>query len=225
MLEVGKKLAGERAVDYVEAGMVVGLGTGSTVYWTIMKLGERVKQGLRISGVPTSKRTEKLAIELGIPLLGLAEVEHIDITIDGADEINTSLDMIKGGGGALLREKMVASASRRVIAVVDDAKTVPILGKFPLPVEVVPFGYELTMRQLRSLECRPVLRMDQQHPYVTDNGNYIVDCYFDQIGEPELLGVRINQIPGAVENGLFVHMADTVVIGRGSGEVTIISRD
>lgn len=215
----GKKLAGEKAAEYVENGMIVGLGTGSTVYWTIMKLGELVRDGLRIKGVPTSRRTEELATQLGIPLLDLAEVEAIDLTIDGADEADADLNLIKGGGGALLREKLVASASRRLIIVADDSKWVPALGKFPLPVEVVPFGWELTRRQIAKLDCDPVLRMADEGPYITDNGNYILDCHFGVIQDAEQLSTAMNQLPGVVENGLFVQMAERIVLGFTDGSV------
>ncbi|MDQ0058696.1 ribose-5-phosphate isomerase RpiA [Paenibacillus harenae] len=215
----GKKLAGEKAAEYVKNGMVVGLGTGSTVYWTIMKLGELVRGGLQIQGVPTSRRTEELATELGIPLLDLAEVDEIDLTIDGADEADADLNLIKGGGGALLREKLVASASRRLIIVADGSKWVPALGKFPLPVEVVPFGWELTRRQLGKLDCDPVLRLTDEAAYVTDNGNYILDCHFGVIQDAEQLSAALNQLPGVVENGLFVKMAERIVLGFTDGSV------
>ncbi|MDQ0114166.1 ribose-5-phosphate isomerase RpiA [Paenibacillus harenae] len=215
----GKKLAGEKAAEYVKNGMVVGLGTGSTVYWTIMKLGELVRGGLQIQGVPTSRRTEELATELGIPLLDLAEVDEIDLTIDGADEADADLNLIKGGGGALLREKLVASASRRLLIVADESKWVPALGKFPLPVEVVPFGWELTRRQIGKLDCDPILRMADEAPYVTDNGNYILDCHFGVIQGAERLSAALNQLPGVVENGLFVKMAERIVLGFTDGSV------
>jgi ribose 5-phosphate isomerase A len=215
----GKKLAGEKAAAYVENGMVVGLGTGSTVYWTIMKLGERVREGLQIQGVPTSRRTEELALELGIPLLDLAEVDEIDLTIDGADESDGDLNLIKGGGGALLREKLVASVSRRFIVVADESKWVASLGKFPLPVEVVPFGWELTSRQLGKLGCDPVLRMAGDEIYLTDNGNYIIDCHFGVIKDAKSLSETLNKWPGVVENGLFVNMAERIVLGFTNGSV------
>jgi ribose 5-phosphate isomerase A len=212
-----KKLAAEKAADYIEDGMILGLGTGSTVYWTIKKLGEQVKNGLNIKGVPTSKKTETLAIELGIPLLNLSEVNEVDLTIDGADEVNPNLDLIKGGGGALLREKMVASISRRFIVVVDDSKYVTTLGKFPLPVEVVPFGWEITSKKIGIFGCNPILRMDNHAPFITDNGNYILDCHFETIREAGELDRKLNMTPGVVENGLFVNMAEMVVVGGENG--------
>jgi ribose 5-phosphate isomerase A len=218
----GKKQAGEKAVEYVENGMLLGLGTGSTVYWTILKLGEMVKKGLDIRGIPTSKDTEKLATDLGIPLLGISEVNELDLTIDGADEVNSDLDLIKGGGGALLREKMMASISKRLVIVVDESKYVSVLGKFPLPVEVVPFGWEITSKQLAKLDCNPVLRKKSNAPFITDNGNYILDCHFGTIHETSGLNIKINSIPGVVEHGLFVKMTDTVIIGSENELVKII---
>jgi len=213
----GKQLAAERAVDYIEDGMVVGLGTGSTVYWAILRLAERVKQGLRVRCVPTSQKTEQLAIQLGISLISPAEMTALDVTIDGADEVNPTLDLIKGGGGALVREKIVASHSRRFIVVVDESKEVPVLGRFPLPVEVIPFGWEALSRRIESLGCTPQLRMDQGTPYRSDNGNYILDCAFSAIPEPESLNCELHLMPGVVETGLFIGMAERVIIGGGSG--------
>ncbi|WP_079909794.1 ribose-5-phosphate isomerase RpiA [Paenibacillus sp. 32352] len=217
-----KQLAGEKAVEYVKDGMLVGLGTGSTVYWFILKLGELVKHGLDIKGVPTSKSTEKLAIELGIPLVDLASVDQIDLTVDGADEANPNFELIKGGGGALLREKMVASVSKRLVIVMDETKFVTNLGRFPLPVEIVPFGWEMTCKQINSLGCKSALRMANNTPLITDNGNYIADCHFESIQDANKLNHTLNMIPGVVENGLFVQMADTLVIGRTDGHVDIL---
>lgn len=219
----GKKLAGEKAVHYVKDGMIIGLGTGSTVYWTIKKLGELVKNGLEIRCVPTSKNTEILAKKVGIPLITISEVNELDLTIDGADEVNRNLDLIKGGGGALLREKMVASISRCLIIVVDESKSVLNLGRFPLPVEVVPFGFEITSKQLSALDCIPILRTEHNIPFITDNGNYILDCHFSIIQEPHELNRKLNMIPGVVENGLFIKMADIVVIGDKNGNVNILN--
>ncbi|WP_042169372.1 ribose-5-phosphate isomerase RpiA [Paenibacillus gorillae] len=221
-----KRLAGERAADFVEDGMTIGLGTGSTVYWTLMKLGERVKDGLRIKGVATSKATEKLAGELGIPLIDFSEEEQLDLAIDGADECDDRLQLIKGGGGALLREKLVAANAKRFIVVADDSKAVTNLGKFPLPVEVVQFGWEATRRQLEKLGCSTSRRMAEQAPFISDNGNYIIDCQFTAITDDAVkLNQQINMIPGVVENGLFVNMADLVIIGGKNGVVTERSRD
>jgi len=220
----GKKLAGEKAVQYVKDGMIVGLGTGSTVFWTIKKLGELVNNGLNIRCVATSKNTEILAKEVGIPLITISEVNELDLTIDGADEVNHKFELIKGGGGALLREKMVASISRRLIIVVDESKRVHSLGKFPLPVEVVPFGFEVTSKQLRSLDCIPILRTEQNIPFLTDNGNYILDCHFSIIQEPVDLNRKLNMIPGVVENGLFINIAETVILGHKDGSIDILTK-
>jgi ribose 5-phosphate isomerase A len=221
-----KRLAGEQAANYIEDGMVIGIGTGSTVYWTVQKLAELVQKGLRIRGVPTSKQTEMLALKLGIPLIPIAEVDELDLTIDGADEVNPRLDLIKGGGGALLREKMVASISKRLIIVVDESKYVPALGRFPLPVEVVPFGWEVSSRQIRKLGGIPNLRTrDDSNPFITDNGNYLLDCEFTTIETPFDLSIELNRIPGVVENGLFTNMTETIIIGSQDGSVkTIRSR-
>jgi ribose 5-phosphate isomerase A len=218
-----KRLAGEQAATYVEDGMVIGIGTGSTVYWTIQKLAELVQKGMRIRGVPTSKQTEMLALQLGIPLIPIAEVDQLDLTIDGADEVNPRLDLIKGGGGALLREKMVASISKRLIVVVDESKIVPTLGRFPLPVEVVPFGWQVSSRQISKLRGVPRLRSaNDSNPFVTDNGNYLLDCDFTTIETPIDLSIAINKIPGVVENGLFTKMCDTVIIGCKDGLIKYI---
>lgn len=206
-----KKIVGEKAAEYVKEGMIVGLGTGSTVFYTIHKLGEMVSKGLSIKGIPTSVQTEVLARELGIPLVNFSEVEHIDIAIDGADEVDANLDLIKGGGGALLREKIIARAAKAFVVVADSSKVVEKLGGFPLPIEVVPFGYEMTMRHIKSLGIEPVLRESNNQPYKTDNGNYIFDCRFSIDFHASELERELNMIPGVVENGLFVQMADTVI--------------
>ena len=217
-----KQLGGEKAVEFVKDGMLIGLGTGSTVYWSILKLGELVEEGLDIKGVPTSKNTEKLAIELGIPLVNLSSINQLDLTIDGADEANENFELIKGGGGALLREKMVASISKRFIIVIDESKLVTYLGQFPLPVEIVQFGWEITFKQIRNLGCQPVLRMENNVPFITDNGNYILDCHFEKIQDSSELNNILNMIPGVVENGLFVNMADTIVIGKRNESVNTL---
>jgi ribose 5-phosphate isomerase A len=206
-----KKEVGEKAVEYVKDGMVVGLGTGSTVYYFISKLGQLVKQGLSIKGVPTSEHTEKLAIELGIPLVSLNEIEQIDVAVDGADEVDPELNLIKGGGGALLREKIIANAAKTFIVVADSHKNVDTLGTFPLPIEVVPFGYGMTMKYIRELGGNPKLRQRRGTPFLTDNGNYIIDSSFQKINKPAELEKNLNLLPGVVDNGLFVGMADTVM--------------
>ena len=209
-----KRKAGERAVEYIKDGMVVGLGTGSTVKYTILKLGELVKDGLDIIGVPTSIATEKLAKEMGIKLGSINDYQVIDLTIDGADEVDRNLNLIKGGGGALLREKMIAHASKYEIIVVDESKVKSVLGDFPLPIEIVKFGYKRTMNVLSTLGCKPLLRVKNGEAYITDNGNYIVDCKFKRIDEPAKLERRIDEIPGVVEVGLFVGLANKVIVGK-----------
>lgn len=219
-----KKIAAEKAVEYIKDGMIVGLGTGSTAYWAIQKIGQLVNEGLSIKAIATSKQSEQLAIELGITLLPFAEITYIDVTIDGADEVDNDWNLIKGGGGALLREKIVASVSKQLIIIVDESKHVAQLGHFPLPVEVVPFGFEMTMVQLGRLGANPVLRMANDRTFITDNGNYIVDCHFDRIAQPKLLQHSLNHIPGVVENGLFVDMATQVIVGYSNGTVNQLQK-
>ncbi|MCM3765669.1 ribose-5-phosphate isomerase RpiA [Neobacillus niacini] len=206
-----KKEVGEKAVDFVREGMVVGLGTGTTVFYTISKLGEFVQQGFSIKGVPTSEHTKKLATELGIPLISINEIEKIDVAIDGADEVDSELNLIKGGGGALLREKIIAKAAETFIIVADSNKIVETLGTFPLPIEVVRFGYEMTMKHILELGGSPKLRQKDGIPFLTDNGNYIIDGIFTKIKDPKTLERELNLIPGVVDNGLFVGFADRVI--------------
>lgn len=209
-----KRLAGERAAAYAKEGMAIGLGSGSTVYYAIQRLAERVRAGLNVRCIPTSSRTEELARELGLPLTDFSEVEELDLVIDGADEVDPRCNLIKGGGGALLREKIVASASRRVIIVVDETKLVERLGAFPLPVEVLPFGWEATLRRLERLGCRAARREQDGRPFLTDNGNYILDCHFGEIADPARLEREIDLIPGVVESGLFIGLAERIIVGR-----------
>jgi ribose 5-phosphate isomerase A len=214
-----KKMAALKAVEWVRDGMVIGLGTGSTAYYAIEVIGKLVKEGHDLVGVPTSKNTEKLALEFGIPLTSLESVNDIDLTIDGADEVDLRLRLIKGMGGALLREKIVASVSRQEIVAVDDSKLVDVLGtKSPLPVEVVPFGHKRAKEAIERLRCKAQLR-GENNPFVTDSGNYIYDCRFVRIENPEDLEKRLNLIPGVVENGLFIGLATRVVIGTEKGVV------
>ncbi|MFS0780274.1 ribose-5-phosphate isomerase RpiA [Bacillus sp. 1P06AnD] len=205
-----KQLVGEKATEFIKDGMVLGLGTGSTVFYTIAKLGEMVKEGLSVQGVPTSKATEALAKRVGIPLLEMEDLEKIDLAIDGADEVDTDLQLIKGGGGALLREKIIAHHADVFLVVADSSKYVTSLGRFPLPVEVVPFGWKQTIAGIREIGGRCTLRLLDGKPFITDNGNYIVDCHFGEI-QPARLAGRLNALPGVVENGLFIDMADYVI--------------
>lgn len=217
-----KRAAGEKATEYIKNGMSIGLGTGSTVHWTIVKLGEMVKEGLRVQAMPTSEQTAKLMAELGIPQLKpYPSMKKLDLTIDGADEVSSDVNLIKGGGGALLREKIIASYSSVYITVVDHSKCVSELGQFPLPVEVVKYGWELTSIQIARLGCAPILRMKDEAPFLTDNGNYILDCSFDTISKPAELTTQLNLIPGVAENGLFVNMTNILIVGRADGKVRI----
>ncbi len=209
-------MAAERAVEFVEDGMTVGLGTGSTAYWAIQKLGERVRQGLKIRAIGTSEQTESMARELGIPLLDFATVSALDVAIDGADEVAKCFVLTKGGGGALLREKLVASAASRFIVIVDSTKIVNRLGHFPMPVEVVPFAWELTARRVEASGCRSTRR--SQHdgtPFITDNGNYILDCDFGEIADPHKTHAYLKALPGVVETGFFIDMVSVVVESDG----------
>ena len=216
------------AADFVQDGMRVGLGTGSTAAWLVRRLGARVKQeGLRILAVPTSTRTAQLAREVGINVVSLDEARWLDLTIDGADEFDAELTLIKGGG-ALLQEKIVATASDQMIVITDAAKEVKTLGAFPLPIEVIPFGWPATKalveEVLASMDVmgrQSSLRMNGTQPYVTDEGNYILDLALGRIGNARQLSLVLNQVPGVVENGLFVDIADQVVIGHADGTVEL----
>ncbi|MEJ0079427.1 MAG: ribose-5-phosphate isomerase RpiA [Puia sp.] len=219
-----KQLAAEKAVSFLDNGMTIGLGTGSTAYWAIEKIGEKVKkEGWNIKAIATSIVSEEQARGLGIPIFDFSSIKSIDVTIDGADEVNPKLQLIKGGGGALLREKIVATNSKQMIVVADESKWVETLGKFPLPVEVVLFGWERTFDKLQMLGCEAKRRMKGTVPYITDNGNYIVDCAFGEIKDPPLLQELVNAITGVVDNGLFVHIASKLVLGLNNGETRVIS--
>lgn len=217
-----KKLAAEKAVEYIEDGMIVGLGTGSTVEYTLRKIGALVKDGLKIKGIPTSMHTKRIAKEENIPLTTLEENPDIDCTIDGADEVDSNLNLIKGGGGALTREKIIAYHSKKVIIIVDDSKIVKALGiNFSLPVEVLKFGWTSTKKALESFGCNVEMRKIMDEPYITDNSNYILDCEFERIENPEQLEIDINLLPGVVENGLFIGLADKVIVGGKQGIMTL----
>jgi len=214
--ESEKELAGRAAAKLVRDGDVVGLGTGSTAYFAVVALGERVKAGLKIRGIPTSVATEELARKLGIPLTTLDEHPAIDITIDGADEIDPRLNLIKGGGGALLREKVVASVTKKMVVVADSGKLVPALGKFPLPVEIIPFARPVVESKLMSLGATPKLRLKADgQPYVTDNGNHILDASFGKIADPPAMARSLSETAGVVEHGLFIGLASIALVGRG----------
>lgn len=212
-----KELAARAAVAYVDDGNIVGLGTGSTAAFAVRFLAERVQAGLRILGIPTSKATHDLAVSLRIPLTTLDEHQEIDVAIDGADEIDPQLQLIKGGGGAFLREKIVESAARRLVIIADSSKQVAMLGNAPVPVEVIPFAWVLVAKRVEALGASIKLRTDSQgKPYITDEGHNILDCHFGQIPDPATLGVKLEDIPGVVEHGLFVGMATIALIGKGS---------
>ncbi len=228
-IDKAKFLAARRAVDFVENGMRLGLGTGSTAAWMVRCLAERIREeGLRVKGVPTSARTAELARQLGVPVMSLDEAKWLDLTIDGADEFDRDLTLIKGGGAALLQEKIVATASDQMVVIADAAKEVAHLGAFPLPVEVIPFGWQTTRALVEEalvgldvLSREVTLRMNGDRPLVTDEANYILDLHLRRIGNPRQLALLLNQIPGVVENGLFIDICDVVVIGHADGRVVV----
>ena len=211
-----KELAGRAAAKLVHDGDVVGLGTGSTAYFAVVALGERVKAGLKMVGIPTSVATAELAKKVGVPLTTLDDHPAIDITIDGADEIDPHLNLIKGGGGALLREKIIASASKKMVVISDSSKLVPVLGKFPLPVEIIAFARPVVENKIKSLGATVKLRTRPDGAtYLTDNGNPILDCTFGKIADPAALARIFSDTPGIVEHGLFIGLASMALIGRG----------
>ncbi|NMM51048.1 ribose-5-phosphate isomerase RpiA [Paenibacillus aquistagni] len=221
----GKQLAAEKAVEWIEDGMVVGLGTGSTAYWAIQAIGRKVAEGLSIRAVATSIPSEELARELNIPLIPWSEITSIDVTIDGADEVDGDYHLVKGGGGALLREKITAYASKCMIVIVDENKLVKQLGAFGLPVEVVPFAWEMTAKHLEKLGCKAIRRSHSDGGvFITDNGNYIMDCHFGSIQDAPELEQKLQHIPGIVEHGLFIGLADRVIIGYEHGTVKVRER-
>ena len=219
-----KKAAAAAAVREVEDGMRLGLGSGSTALLAVRALGERVRRGLSIVGVPTSRETARVAREVGIELDDLATEPHLDLTIDGADEVDAKLRLIKGGGGALLHEKIVAAATKRVLIVVDRSKIVETLGAFPLPVEVIPFAASLVAERIRRLGVEPALRRTKDgQPFVTDEGNRILDCPFGAIDDPEALDVTLSVIPGVVEHGLFLGLAHETIVAGGEQVTRIVA--
>ncbi|HJZ44552.1 MAG TPA: ribose-5-phosphate isomerase RpiA [Hyphomicrobiaceae bacterium] len=228
--ELWKRQAAERALAYLSDGMKVGLGTGSTAAKFVDLVGGRVRQGLRLTCVPTSEATRAQAERLGIALTTLDETRQLDLTVDGADELDDELRLIKGGGGALLREKIVAMASRRMVVIADASKRVATLGKFPLPVEVIRFGLTATCHLVETLAadagCRGEVKLrlgEGGQPFVTDSGNYLLDCAFGRIDKPEALDQALKRIPGVVENGLFLGIASTAIIAGPAG-VEVLER-
>ncbi|WP_299504311.1 ribose-5-phosphate isomerase RpiA [uncultured Roseobacter sp.] len=228
-IDKAKFVSAKRAAQLVETGMRVGLGTGSTAAWLVRCLGEMVRDdGLRIKGVPTSTRTAELARDVGIEVISLDEAKWLDITIDGADEFDGQLNLIKGGGGALLQEKIVATASDQMVVIADVGKEVETLGAFPLPIEVIPFGWQTTQALVEEtlvsmdvLGRDSSLRMNGPVPFVTDEGNHIIDLHLKRIGNARQLSLVLNQMPGVVENGLFIDICDRVIIGFGDGKVEV----
>lgn len=228
-IDRAKFAAARRAVDMVEDGMKLGLGTGSTAAWMIRCLAERVRdEGLRVTCVPTSTRTAQLARELGLTVVGFDEAGWLDLTIDGTDEFDADLNLIKGGGGALLMEKIVATASDRMVVITDATKEVKTLGAFPLPLEVVPFGWQATRLLVEELlgamdvmGTSATLRMNGTFPFISDEGNHILDLALGRIGNPRQLSLALNQVPGVVENGLFIDICDAVIVGYADGRVRI----
>jgi ribose 5-phosphate isomerase A len=212
-----KKAAALKAIEWIQDGMVLGLGTGSTTFYALEAIGEMIAKGYDLVGIPTSTSTENLATKFGIPLTSLDEVKSIDLTIDGADEVDPAKRLIKGMGGALLREKIVASVSEVEIIVVDDSKIVDLLGtKSMLPVEVIPFGHMRIKDRIETTGCKAHLRRGVS-PYITDSGNYIYDCRYESIEFPEELEQELNSIPGVVENGLFINLASKIIIAGKEG--------
>lgn len=217
-----KTRAAERAVELVPDGADIGLGSGSTAEIAIQLLGDRVREGLRLRGAPTSERTARLAMDVGIPLVSLEETVELELTLDGADEVDPNLNLIKGLGGALTREKIVARASKLEVILVDESKLVSTLGeKAPLPVEVIPFGWTRAVRELEGMGLSPELRRERGEPYVTDNGNYILHLHTGPISDPQALHTQVLSVVGVVETGLFIGIAGLVVIG-GAGGVKIL---
>jgi len=214
--DLEKEAAARASLRFVRDGDIVGLGTGSTAAYAVRFLAERVREGLKIRGIPTSVQTKELAGSLGIPLTTLDECQQIDVDIDGADEFDSQLHLIKGGGGALLREKIIASASRQVVIIADSSKQVAVLGKFPLPVEVIPFAQALVAKRIGALGATVKQRQDAKgKPFVTDEGHHILDCGFGQIPDPPALARVLSDMPGVVEHGLFINLATVVLVAKG----------
>ena len=226
MVDESKRNAAAAAMEFVESGMIIGLGTGTTAAFFLEFLAEEINDGLNIKGVPTSKATRDLAETLGIPLLPVEHVERIHLTVDGADEIDPHANLIKGGGAALLREKIIANASDHMVVIADEDKAVDVLGKFPLPVEVSPFGFTLTAKKvydaLRQAGVdKPIVKLREKRsgsgPLVTDGGNYILDCQCNEITTVQAAALALSVVPGVVEHGLFISMARTIILGDSEG--------
>jgi len=224
--EQEKEAAARASLRFVRDGDIVGLGTGSTAAFAVRFLGERVQAGLKIRGIPTSIHTQELAASLAIPLTTLDEVQDIDVTIDGADEVDPQLSLIKGGGGALLREKIVASATRKFVVIADSSKQVAMLGKFPVPVEVIKFAEALVAKKIAALGAAVKVRMDSSgRKFITDEGNHILDCNFGRIPDPPALARELERMPGVVEHGLFIGMAALALIAKGDQLIELLRDD
>lgn len=213
-IEREKELAAKEAVKLLRDNMIVGLGTGSSAVFAIIEIGKLVKKGLKIKAVPTSNRTKELAASLHIPLIDINDVNAIDITIDGADEFNTNLILIKGGGGALLKEKIVASLTKQEIIITDSSKKVDLIGKFKVPIEVIPFASQYVLRQIKSLNGAGEIRITENKPFITDQGNFIVDADFGLISDPVYLSQKLNEIEGLVAHGIFIGLTSKIIMGN-----------
>lgn len=216
-----KHLAAKEAVKLIKNNQIVGLGTGSTAVYAVKEIGNLVKNGLKIHGVPTSNKTKELAETLNIPLIDINEADTIDITIDGADEFTSGLVLIKGGGGALLREKIVASMTKEEIIIADSSKKVDRLGKFPLPIEVIPFAANYVLRKLSEIQGHGKIRIKDNSAFITDEGNYIIDTEFGVITDPVYLSDHLNNIEGVVGHGLFINLAKKVIMGIADTDTTV----
>lgn len=212
-----KRIAALKAAEYIESNMVVGLGTGSTAFYLIEKVGEMVSKGLKLKAVATSQSTTKLAEEHGIPLVAIDEVDKIDLAIDGVDEIDSNFNAIKGGGGALFREKMVANLAHRVIWIMDSSKVVDSIGAFPLPVEILPYGHRHIIKKLEDLSLNPVLRINNESPFITDNFNCIVDLQLEKGFDIAAVSEKLQSVTGVLETGLFLNQCERIIIGTSNG--------
>ncbi len=212
-----KRIAGEKAAEYIKDGMTIGLGTGSTAYYMVEAVGKLVAGGMNLRAVPTSNATEAQAKALGIPLISIEEAEYLDLAIDGVDEIDPQFNAIKGGGGALFREKVVASAAKEVIWIMDNSKLVDAVGAFPLPIEILPYGYTHVLRQMDALELKPVLRVKDGKTFVTDNGNYIADLHLGAPMNIADVAAKLQGMVGVLETGLFLNMCKRIIVGTDDG--------
>lgn len=217
-----KKIAGDKAAEYVQDGMILGLGTGSTAYHAVNAVGERVKNGLKIQAIPTSIATEKQARSLGIPLLTIDQIRYVDLAIDGVDEIDPQFNAIKGGGGALYREKVVATLAKEIIWVMDESKLVDQIGAFPLPVEIAQYGSAQALARMEAFGWHPVLRVRDGKTFVTDNGNFIADLHLGAGFDIEDVRHKLDTIVGVLEHGLFLNMSKRIIVGTASGDARVI---